>query len=586
MAIERLHVPVGENFDPNASQHLEVLLAKVEETGRGTGWEVQSLGTVDGKRTVTLTRRSLLTRVDLDQDAQRGSSSYKVELKRGTKPADGEKVAADLEIDPAHAGYFMTKFDPFINQATLTRLNEAELRCRSACANALGVKPWDVQVRGRRDGGFTLTLPASYTPSKHDDKLTEVAELIVGRPGWYFTSNPSTLTAEIIPSIPPTFAPIVGYPLEILPRPAGESLAPLPIGEALADRGDQANETMFLDFAAAPHMQLGGIAGAGKSTTLNAIIAGALGAGAELAIIDVPQKAVDFDAWRPFVRPGGWGCESYEENATTLELLYREGERRAQVFKRYGVKKLSELPADLREGMREVVIVVDELTGLFSMDTVPKRLDGDDPLRREAESRNYARELIRTYIEKIAAEQRFVGYHLVVSTQVATTNTGISTALRTNLPHKIILGPRATEANRRLLLTDVTSAPTVPEHIRNDEAASRGVGVAELAGQRPRIFKSYFSSEHELINELRSRGVRELDPSQLDATRPSPKDVHTRFPDLADVVASNHDREQPQFGRGPRTLEAWEVDPETGQPLTGFARANAARRAVTEAAHG
>ncbi len=37
-------------------------------------------------------------------------------------------------------------------------------------------------------------------------------------------------------------------------------------------------------------------------------------------------------------------------------------------------------------------------------------------------------------MQKIAAEQRFVGFHLILSTQVASTDTGISTSLRTNLP--------------------------------------------------------------------------------------------------------------------------------------------------------
>ena len=39
-------------------------------------------------------------------------------------------------------------------------------------------------------------------------------------------------------------------------------------------------------------------------------IAGSLAAGAELAILDLPSKSVDFLWCKPFVRPGGWGCDS------------------------------------------------------------------------------------------------------------------------------------------------------------------------------------------------------------------------------------------------------------------------------------
>lgn len=575
MAIERLQVPVGTSFDQTNQQHIDTVLRGVAESGKGTGWEIQSYDPVTGM--VTVSRRGLMTRVT--RHAANRQESYRVDLMRGTRPSDGDKVAAELESDPQHEGFFMTDFDPYVSEATLSRLSKQELRCRAAVANALGVKPWDVKVRSRPAGGFTLNLPNTYTPSKHDEKLAEVASEIIGKPGWYVETAPSELTATIIPSSPPTFEPVLPYPMDALPKPGSAVMPPLPIGETLAERGDRPNGTLTLDFADAPHSQIAGLTGGGKSVTLNVIIAGALAAGAELVIIDVPQKSVDFDMWRPFVRRGGWGCESYEENATVLEQLYQEGERRAATFKRYGVKKLADLPADVRSTMPEVLIVVDEVTGLFSMDNVPKRLDADDPLRVEAESRNYARELIKTFIEKIAAEQRFVGYHLVLSTQVASTNTGVGTALRTNLPHKFILGATATDGNRKLVFPDVTRVPQVPEHVRAQADVARGVGVADLPGQPPAVFKSYFASEQTLQEGLAGRGVHGLSPTQLGQTRPSPDTVSARFPELSVVEQARRQAEQPDFEAADRSraLEPWEIDPETGQALTGFARANAAR---------
>ena len=66
----------------------------------------------------------------------------------------------------------MIRFDPHLCELLLAELSPDELRCRGAVAVALGVKPWDVIVRGRTDGGFDLELPKTYVASKHDAKLT------------------------------------------------------------------------------------------------------------------------------------------------------------------------------------------------------------------------------------------------------------------------------------------------------------------------------------------------------------------------------------------------------------------------------
>lgn len=579
MAIERMQLPVGKKFDHNNPAMVEAAMKVLAEHGHGTGWVIQSYDPANGM--LTLSRRSALTTVTKSEGK---TDSYRVELMRGIKPSDGDQIAAQLESDPQHAGYFMTRFEPYISEATMSKLTPDERHARAAVATVLGVKPWDVQIGKRPGGGFTLGLPGIYVPSKHDEKLDEIVQVAIGKVGWYFRGDANKLTGEIVPSKPASFAPSIPYPMSQMPREGDVTLPPIPIGQTLAERGDEPNGTLWLDWAAAPHLQLGGITGAGKSVTLNVIIAGCLAAGAELAIIDVPQKAVDFENWRPFVRPGGWGCESLEEGATTLEQLYREGERRAELFKQYGAKKLADLPADIRRTMKEVVIVVDEVTGLFTMDAVPKRLEADDPLRMEAESKNYARELIKTFIEKIAAEQRFVGYHLVLSTQVASVSTGISTALRTNLPHKLLLGARATDGNRKLILTDVTRVPQVPDHVKVDPGASLGAGVAELAGQNPAVFKSYYAGEAELIAQLRSRGIQPLPDTQLDQTRPPASAVMTRFPDMVAIRDAKAEAAAPKFGTGPRQYEDWELDGD-GKPITDpFQRANAARHALAQAA--
>jgi len=84
----------------------------------------------------------------------------------------------------------------------LEKLPEDAIRCRGAVAVVLAVKPWQVQVARRKGGGFVLDLPTSYVPSRHDGKLTEVPENVVGRPSWYVDIDAKALAAQIIPASP------------------------------------------------------------------------------------------------------------------------------------------------------------------------------------------------------------------------------------------------------------------------------------------------------------------------------------------------------------------------------------------------
>lgn len=322
-----------------------------------------------------------------------------------------------------------------------------------------------------------------------------------------------------------------------------------------------------------------------NSVTLNSIVAGALAAGAELAIVDVPAKAVDYELWRPYVRKGGWGCESFEENAIMLQEIYNEGTRRAETLKRYGAKKLTELPPDVLATMPPVLIVCDEVTGLFAPanEKPPRGLPSDHPLVVEAMSKATASAMIQSYIAKIAAELRFVGFKLILATQVASTATGITTALRTNLGNKLLLGARATDGNRKLILADVSAAPEIPKHIQQAEGMiPKGVGVSELEAQRPVVFKSFYASEKDFIRELNKRGVKGLPLDQLDSyTRPDPKAVKESFPDAARLAEERRFEESKKFGKEPQELQDWQMDPNTGERLDGRQAANRAKHLLT-----
>lgn len=975
MSIQTLELQPPPGFDPNNSQHVARIFEKVVEAERKkagasevtdemgdnrSDWKVLSFDSKTNK--LTIYRQSAITQIDEDRRGVRV-----VAIPAGTKATEAEGIAARLqEMNP---GYYLSEFNPHLGKAQLTKMTLDEVRVREAIATAIGVKPWDLKVKGSRSSGYQVKLPTTYMQSKHDEKIQEVAETIAGQFGWYWESDPVSLKGNIVPSVPPTFPASITYPMELLPQATPGLVNPIPFGMALADRGDEENEVIWLRLEDAPHLQLGGTSGSGKrlsldtriptptgwttmgdlkvgdevlsragestrviavseteqtpdlyritlsdgqtidadydhqwvvvrarahndgsaaasdalamqaaadtlrifahgrpglsrvttdellrllapvptfpwrteatleaalrfmdvtvvrgtrdthtafialadrldwlaketaklregeaifttgelladggdfairaaspllgedvdlpvapytlghwlaagspsspplsdadlaqiqvrlerdgeqsranaptgipsdyqrasfyqrialvqgvmdtagnnfysrdrrgttgmvvemrdaqlaselasvvrslgivvhrdgaevrftttepvfdlkskyermprvhrdtdgllhiksvepiepkparciqvdspdatylagdfvpthnSVTLNSIIAGALAAGAELAIADVPSKAVDYELWRPFVRPGGWGCESFEENAVMLQELYNEGNRRAEVLKRYGAKKLSELPADILATMPPVLIVCDEVTGLFAPanEKAPKGLASDHPLVIEAESKTTASALILSYIQKIAAEQRFVGFKLVLATQVASTATGIGTALRTNLGNKCLLGARATDGNRKLILADVSSAPEVPKHIQQAEGLiPKGVGVAELEAQRPAVFKSFYAAEKDFIRELNKRGIHGHDESKLDSiTRPDPAKVKDAFPESF-AAAQEAALEDKKYGVGPQQVQDWQVDPTTGERLDGRQAANRAKHLLT-----
>lgn len=505
---ERIRVKLPAGFDP--AKHTRNIELKIAEA-YGDGFEIDSIEAVtnpDGSQgqVAVATRQVAITEVS----HQENSKTKEVRLTRGTKPGDGDKMAIKL-ADQHGDGWEMTGFEPYLGKAVLTKLNRETSRCRGAISVALGVKPWEVQVSQRKDGGFDLELPRTYVPSKHDSKLEEVATTVVGYDGWYVKVNTQKLTASIIPSEPPTFpagiATPMGKPIKF--EHWNEETFKIPLGMKLPEPGETVGEVFSLNIGAGAHVQVGGLSGAGKSVLINCYIAQWLSRGAELCIIDLPTKSADFEWCKEYVRPGGWGCSSDAESATVINLIMEEGERRAKLLKAVGANDWKAMPRD--DGFKPIIIVVDELTGLFTMERVPKVSKNSPQLlvdmAEKAERTNFHKELLRTGIKRVAAELRFVGIFLLLASQVASATTGIDPSLRTNLHHKILLGSKPTEGNRRLILSDPDRVPKIPDNVRDDGKAARGTGVAEPEGDEPAVFKTYFATVDQYKQWLEKIGV-------------------------------------------------------------------------------
>ncbi|GAA4924950.1 cell division protein FtsK [Nesterenkonia rhizosphaerae] len=487
--IERATVKVPESFDPENDKHRQKVLQKVAAS-YGEGFSIEAFNADD--REVILTRKTTTSVIA----SHAGQKAKSIKLLSDVRPTEAKKYAA--KYADTYPGFVLTSFEPWRGRAIISKLDADVVKARDALANALRCEPWDLQVAKRADGGYDFTLPTSYVPSKHDDGLDEVASFVVGEPGWYKDVDVKARRGAIIPaelkSFDASYPTPIDYDIDPFDHTNPEHFK-VPLGMTLPDPGDD-HQQLYLDLGAAPHTQIGGISMSGKSVTINAYLSYLLARGWDVAIIDTPAKSVDFMWCKPWVMEHGWGCTSVEHAATVAEYIRKIGNERGEYLRARGVQSWRDLPAG--QGLTPIVVVVDEVTALFSLRKVPKTTK-DSPqklldLKDEAEQENFSKELLIAAITKIAAELRFVGIHLLISTQIATQATGIGTDLRTNLGHKILMGAKPTRRNRENIFSNADGVPEVPQHVREDAKASRGVGAAELEATPPTVFKSFFAT--------------------------------------------------------------------------------------------
>jgi hypothetical protein len=579
-SIERIQIKLPGGFDP--AKHQAALMKKITEA-HGPGFDLDSIDPVN--RVAHASRQVAITEVTNNVDV---TDHFDVRLARGTKEADGARICAKLEDQYADqatkkGGFYVTRFEPFLGKATLTRLTDDEARCRGAIAVALGSKPWDVQVKSRRDGGFDLELPRNYQPAKAS-KIEEVATSVVGREGWYADIDARKLTASIIPSEPPTFPAGFATPLDRLGK---GNIDKIPFGRALPKPGEEVGPEVVLDWTDSAWALLAGTPGSGKSVWLNCVLADALSNGSELVVIDDKSKAVDFEPFKPFVRDHGWGCESLEAAVAALGLVREEGERRAKVLKQMGLNNWLDMPAGKR--FKPILIIFDEVSAVLVPDPPLKGIPKDHPLFLENERTNLAKAMIGSFSTKIIAELRFVGIRMVMATQATNNNTGVGPSTRTKMGHFILQGVNPSKSARTQIFADESTVPTVPENVKGGGSAARGVGVADLGGQSPVVYKTYFASPNDYAAKLKQLGVPttnkpEPTSGQIDRFLPTIEDDRDSQP--ARRGGGQGGVELAPSGR-PAAAIAAEMGDTYGQSLHDgslgddpFARANAARHAA------
>lgn len=548
VALERITLKLPPDFDQE--RHAAKLPALLEAKEKGKGWVVESIDPEKG--TATMVRQSSVMTVRETTGEEGRAPAFEIRLPVGTKPADGDRVAA-RQAD-AHPGYHLVKFEPHIGKAVLARLTDDELRCRGAIANALGVKPWEVQVQARPDGGFAAQLPGAYAPSKHDTKLQEVAESIVGRFGWFITVDPRTLVAQILPSEPPTFPAVIPFPFDTI-RPVSDfgragdrERFSLVLAEGLGAPGER-NAPISMDLDDSTALLLVGLPGSGKSKAMQALVAQALVQGFRLAIINASDKKTDYAWAKPYVEANWWGCDdsgdSVAEALTVASLVDEEGKRMGALLVEHGVGKWQELPEAVKAANRPVLVVADELARLLSKPNLPAGLT------KEAKSLPQFVEMAQNFLEAklltlklagLVAVHRAAGIREFYLSQRPSKTDGFPPELKTIIPHRVLLGPSPSEADLALAFRDPRRVRRVPVNVSNDPEASRGAGIAHLDGTEPVVIKGFFGTNEDYEQFLR-RHLGPGDPSD-DRVRPTDEQIARLVP-RADGESLDEDEVEP-----------------------------------------
>ena len=256
---QRVRVPLPRPYREEMRSQVEQAVSKK----MGAKFTLQSVDNSVGEG--VFVRVTDTTTADALPQAGGAANGKRILLAPSEATPGGEKAAARVAED--FPGYVIHTYEPHLGRAVIAKMSPDLVGARAALAQALGVKPWDVAVRPRRGGGYTITrIPTSYTPTKHDAKLLEAAQHLVpgGKPGWFVRVNGQTLTGEVVPAELPTFPKVIPAPLNKL----GANVNSSPFGVALPESGQKEGAPLAIDWTASHSVLLGGMGGSGKRQPL------------------------------------------------------------------------------------------------------------------------------------------------------------------------------------------------------------------------------------------------------------------------------------------------------------------------------
>jgi hypothetical protein len=226
---------------------------------------------------------------------------------------------------------------------------------------------------------------------------------------------------------------------------------------------------LAIDARTSPHVLLSGATGSGKGGAIRAAAAAALQGGWHLVVLD-PKEAGEY-GWLELL--GVPVVTGLQEQVATLEHLAAVRRARQEVVRTYGVDTWLDLPGDVAQIWRPVLLVVDEAADLLA---ATKGKSGEDRLR--ATLQHKAGELI----SELARKGRSAGIHLLVAIQrPETAQLGDQGgALRNNLTARLALGSLDADGLRMLGISAGD-----PVALALDGTPGRGICVAFAGDPRP-----------------------------------------------------------------------------------------------------
>ncbi len=439
----------------------------------------------------------------------------------GVRDSDAGKVNAHL----GGTGRTLLAWDFPGGRQLIGTIAPVELGLRDRLAGVLKKSPWEVRLSttwglgadgiGEMQSVVLASAPViSADPDRAQATWLQVTQSVVGHSGWTVELDHHTGTVTMRSGVAINLPSTASYAWSVIDD---GSWGEIPFGT------DGFGRPVIADLSANPHVLVVGKTGSGKSIQLEAFIYSALVHGFEIAICDPTKRGLDFRWARPYVRPDGWGCQTYSDALTVIRGCYDEGKRRLDVLDSLDCPKWTALtPAQrTQHGIKPIMVVVDEGTSLAKLEPVMKTLPPDDPERAEAEELNADKSRIMAIIGKIARELRFVGVHLVFGTQrfsVQDIGDGAG-GLRENLGVRILLG-RASNVAISMAFADAEDAGQafVQAHgviasADPERGAEKrpGRGVCEIDGMRTTAYQGYYATHDELVAALRARGVVKTD---------------------------------------------------------------------------
>jgi len=444
---------------------------------------------------------------------------------RAIPPAVRDGDAGRVDAHLRESGQTLVGWDHAGGRMLVGTIPPTELNLRDRLATVLKRAPWEVRLCttwGLGADGVgelqSVILPAapvlSADPDKAQTAWQQVTRSVVGHEGWTVEMDHHSGTVTMRSGVAINLPSTASYAWSVIDD---GSWGEIPFGT------DGFGRPVIADLSANPHTLVVGKTGSGKSIQLETFIYAALVHGFELAICDPTKRGLDFRWARPYVRPGGWGCQGYSEALAVIRGCYDEGKRRLDVLDSLDCPKWTALtPAQrTQHGIKPILCVVDEGTSLAKLEPVMKTLPPDDPERMEAEELNNDKARIMALIGKIARELRFVGVHLVFGTQrfsVQDIGDGAG-GLRENLGVRILLG-RASNTAIGMAFADAEDAGQAYAQAHGVIATADagkgaekrpGRGVCEIDGMLTTAFQGAFAGHDDLVAALRARGVVKTD---------------------------------------------------------------------------